>query len=141
MGKSHGPVTILRSIIMIIILYIVVSYHVIFCPKYRRRVLIDNIAERLKQLIREKETDYGYQVLDMEIMLDHVHMLIDVNPKKAVYTIVNMIKGYTSKILREEFPELGKRLPTLWTESKFISSVGAVTLETVKKYIEEQKNK
>jgi putative transposase len=52
-----------------------------------------------------------------------------------------MIKGYTSKILREEFPELRKRLPTLWTESKFISSVGAVTLETVKKYIEEQKNK
>ena len=59
--------------------------------------------------------------------------------KKGVYTIVNMIKWYTSKILREEFPELKKWLPTLWTESKFISSVGVVTLETVKKYIEEQK--
>lgn len=115
------------------------QYHVIFCSKYRRKILNDNIANRLKQLIIEKQTEYFYQVLDMEILLDHVHLLIDVNPKKGVYTIVNMIKGYTSKILREEFPELKKRLPTLWTESKFISSVGAVTLETVKKYIEEQK--
>lgn len=115
------------------------QYHVIFCSKYRRKILNDNIANRLKQLVIEKQTEYFYQVLDMEILLDHVHLLIDVNPKKGVYTIVNMIKGYTSKILREEFPELKKRLPTLWTESKFISSVGAVTLETVKKYIEEQK--
>lgn len=115
------------------------QYHVIFCSKYCRKILNDNIANRLKQLIIEKQTEYFYQVLDMEILLDHVHLLIDVNPKKGVYTIVNMIKGYTSKILREEFPELKKRLPTLWTESKFISSVGAVTLETVKKYIEEQK--
>ena len=122
------------------LLYIVVSqYHVIFCSKYCRKILNDNIANRLKQLIIEKQTGYFYQVLDIEILLDHVHLLIDVNPKKGVYTIVNMIKGYTSKILREEFPELKKRLPTLWTESKFISSVGAVTLETVKKYIEEQK--
>ena len=115
------------------------QYHVIFCSKYRRKILNDNIANRLKQLVIEKQTEYFYQLLDMEILLDHVHLLIDVNPKKGVYTIVNMIKGYTSKILREEFPELKKRLPTLWTESKFISSVGAVTLETVKKYIEEQK--
>lgn len=115
------------------------QYHVIFCSKYRRKILNDNIANRLKQLIIEKQTEYFYQVLDIEILLDHVHLLIDVNPKKGVYTIVNMIKGYTSKILREEFPELKKRLPTLWTESKFISSVGAVTLETVKKYIEDQK--
>lgn len=115
------------------------QYHVIFCSKYCRKILNDNIANRLKQLVIEKQTEYFYQVLDMEILLDHVHLLIDVNPKKGVYTIVNMIKGYTSKILREEFPELKKRLPTLWTESKFISSVGAVTLETVKKYIEEQK--
>ena len=77
----------------------------------------------------------------MEIMPDHVHLLIDVNPKIGVYQVVNRIKGYTSHVLREEFPELRRRLPTLWTHSKFISSVGAVTLEVVKKYIEGQKGK
>ena len=75
----------------------------------------------------------------MEVLLDHVHLLIDVNPKIGVFTVVNKIKGYTSRVLREEFPDLKSRLPTLWTESKFISSVGTVTLEIVKRYIEEQR--
>jgi putative transposase len=91
-------------------------------------------------LILAKQDDYGYEVLDMEVLPDHVHMLIDVNPKRGVFTIVNMIKAYTSHELREEFRELKPKLPTLWTQSKFISSAGAVTLEVVKKYIEAQKS-
>lgn len=117
------------------------QYHVIFCPKYRRKVLTGNIAERLKELILEKQGEFQYEILDMEVMPDHVHLLIDVDPKIGVYSVVSKIKGYTSKQLREEFPELKKKLPTLWTLSKFISSVGSVTLDVVKKYIEEQKNK
>jgi putative transposase len=115
------------------------QYHVIFCPKYRRKVLEQDIAKRLNQLIHEKQNEYGYEVLDMEVLSDHVHLLIDVNPKIGVFTVVNKIKGYTSRVLREEFPDLKSRLPTLWTESKFISTVGAVTLEVVKRYIEEQR--
>lgn len=117
------------------------QYHVIFCPKYRRKVLTGKIAERLKELILEKQEEFQYEILDMEVMPDHVHLLIDVDPKIGVYSVVSKIKGYTSKQLREEFPELKKKLPTLWTLSKFISSVGSVTLDVVKKYIEEQKNK
>lgn len=117
------------------------QYHVIFCPKYRRKVLTGKIAERLKELIIEKQEEFQYEILDMEVMPDHVHLLIDVDPKIGVYSVVSKIKGYTSKQLREEFPELKKKLPTLWTLSKFISSVGSVTLDVVKKYIEEQKNK
>lgn len=117
------------------------QYHVIFCPKYRRKVLTGRVAERLKELILEKQEEFQYEILDMEVMPDHVHLLIDVDPKIGVYTVVSKIKGYTSKQLREEFPELKKKLPTLWTLSKFISSVGSVTLDVVKKYIEEQKNK
>ena len=116
------------------------QYHVIFCPKYRRKVLVDGIEIRLKELILSKQEEYGYEVLDMEIMPDHVHLLLSVNPKTGVFQAVNHIKGYTSHELREQFPTLKSRLPTLWTQSKFISSVGAVTLEVVKKYIEEQKN-
>jgi len=95
----------------------------------------------LKKLIFEKQEQYDYKVLDMEIMPDHVHLLLDINPKKGVFYVVNQIKGYTSRVIRSEFPEIKRRLPTLWTRSKFISSVGAVTLEVVKRYIEEQKGK
>jgi len=116
------------------------QYHVIFCPKYRRSVLGDGIDQRLKELIKSKESEYGYEVLDIEVMPDHVHMILDVNPKIGIFTVVNRIKGYTSHELRSEFPSLKKRLPTLWTQSKFISSVGAVSLEVVKKYIQEQKS-
>jgi putative transposase len=116
------------------------QYHVIFCPKYRRKVLVDAVAKRMKELIIEKQEEYGYGVIEMEIMLDHVHLLLDIDPRIGVHPIVGKIKGYTSHTLRSEIPWLRKRLPTLWTRSKFISTVGAVTLEVVQKYIEAQKN-
>ena len=115
------------------------QYHVIFCQKYRRRVLVHPIDGKLKELILEKQSDYGYNVIEIEVMPDHLHLLIDVNPKKGVYYVVNRIKGYTSHVLREEFPELRRKLPTLWTHSKFISSVGAIIFKVVKRCIEEQK--
>jgi putative transposase len=117
------------------------QYHVIFCPKYRRPVLTGQIEERLKELILNKQDEYQYKLLDMEVMPDHVHLLLDVSPKFGIYRVVSLIKGYTSKTLRNEFPELRRKLPTLWTLSRFVSSVGAVSLETVIKYIEEQKGK
>lgn len=117
------------------------QYHVIFCPKYRRSVLTGKIEKRLKELIKQKEQEYHFQVLEMEVMPDHVHLLLDVNPKYGIYDIVNHIKGFTSHELRKEFKELRTKLPTLWTRSKFISTVGAVTLDVVKRYIEEQKGK
>jgi len=117
------------------------QYHVIFCPKYRRKILIGSIEKRLKELIIEKENEYGYSVIEQETMPDHVHLLIDINPKFGIYSIISKIKGYTSHTLRDEFPELKSRLPTLWTKSRFISTVGSVSLDVVKKYIEDQKNK
>jgi len=118
------------------------QYHVIFCPKYRRKVLSEPIAIKLKELIKSKQIEYGYNLEDLEILEDHVHMILDVNPKfGGIYRIVSKIKGYTSNQLRKEFPELKSKLPTLWTNSRFISSVGSVTLDIVKKYIENQKNK
>jgi len=73
-------------------------------------------------------------------MPDHVHLLLSVNPKTGIYPIITKIKGYTSHTLRQEYPTLVSKLPTLWTNSRFISTVGAVTIEVVKQYIEEQKN-
>jgi len=117
------------------------QYHVIFTTKYRRKVLSDEIQKRLKELIEEKQTEYEYQILEMEIMSDHVHLLLDINPQRGIYKIIGQIKGFTSNTLRNEFVELKRKLPTLWTRSKFISTVGSVSLEVVKKYIEEQKGR
>ena len=117
------------------------QYHVIFCPKYRRNVLKDGIDVRLKELILEKQDEYQYKILEMEVMPDHVHLLIDINPRLGVYHVVNQIKGYSSSVLRNEFPALKRKIPTLWTHSKFISTVGSATLESVQKYIEDQKGK
>ncbi len=115
------------------------QYHVIFCPKYRRKVLNGAVAERLKALILEKQEQYGYTVMEQEVMPDHVHLLLDVDPRVGVDSVVAKIKGYTSHELRQEFPWLKGRLPSLWTRSRFISTVGAVTLEVVQAYIADQK--
>ena len=115
------------------------QYHIIFCPKYRRHVLKNGIDERLKTLVLEKQNAYEYIVLGMEVMSDHIHLLLDINPKIGVYSVISKIKGYTSHALREEFIELKRKLPCLWTNSNFISTCGSVSLETVKKYIEDQK--
>lgn len=117
------------------------QYHVIFCPKYRRKVLVDGIDERIKELILEKQTEYGYEVIEMEVMPDHVHLLLDVNPQVGIMKVVGQIKGYTAHTIRKEFPWMKSRLPSLWTRSKFISTCGAVSLEVVKQYIQEQKGK
>jgi putative transposase len=114
-------------------------YHVIFCPKYRRPVLVDAVAARLKELVLDKQDEYGYTVLDIEVMPDHVHVLLDVDPRIGIASVVAKIKGYTSHELRAQFPWLRRRLPTLWTRSKFISSVGTVTLDVVQSYMASQK--
>ena len=117
------------------------KYHIIFTPKYRRSVLESPIDTRLKELILEKQEDYGYEIIEMEVMPDHVHLLISIQPDVNIRSMISNLKGYTSRILRQEFPELETRLPSLWTRSMFVATVGAVSLETVKKYIEEQKTR
>lgn len=117
------------------------QYHVVFCPKYRRSVLKDGVDTRLKELIVEYGGQKGFEVLEMEIMPDHVHLLLDIPPTKRVRDIVTTLKGFTAHSLRREFKSLKTRLPSLWTRSSFISSVGTVSLEVVKRYIENQKKK
>lgn len=116
------------------------QYHVIWTTKFRRPVLTNQMQNRLKEIILENQKNYDYEILEIETMTDHIHLLIDTEPKKGIFRTIKYIKGLTSRILRDEFKELKSRLPCLWTRSKFISTVGSVSLETVKKYIEDQKN-
>ena len=115
------------------------KYHVVWCPKYRRKVLTGNIEERLKEIIIKKARELKSEIIELEIMPDHVHLLIEVDPQFGIHKLVKNIKGYTSKILRQEFKELRTKIPTLWTNSYFVSTVGGAPLSIIKQYIENQK--
>lgn len=117
------------------------TYHVVFCPKYRRKVLVDGVDGRFKELAPAVLSDAfpGAEVSEMEVMPDHVHLLLSLPPDVAVSRAVKRIKGATSHALREEFPWLKKRIPTLWTNSYFASTVGGAPLGAVVDYIANQK--
>lgn len=117
-----------------------VGYHLIWCPKYRRSVLVEPIEVRLKELLLQKAKDIGVSIEKMEVMPDHVHLFVKSDPTASPHFIVQQLKGYTSRILRQEFPTLRSRLPTLWTRSYYVESVGHISESVIKKYIEDQKN-
>ncbi|WP_089007440.1 IS200/IS605 family transposase [Micromonospora viridifaciens] len=117
------------------------GFHVVWCPKYRRRVLDGRIEERLKQLIREVVDEKGAWLVALEVMPDQVHLLVEVDPQYGVHRLVKAIKGRSSRVLREEFPSLRSRLPTLWTNSYFVATTGEVPLAAVEEYVEQQRGR
>jgi len=116
------------------------KYHVVWCPKYRRRVLVNEVEARLKEIIRQTVTEFRADLIEMEVMPDHVHLLVEVDPQFGIHKLVKLIKGRSSRLMRQEFPTLKSRLPSLWTNSYFVSTVGGAPLEIVKQYIEQQKH-
>lgn len=130
-------------------------YHVVWCPKRRRKVLTSNdprlknppiagdpgpVDERLAEIIHEWADETGSEIAELEIMPDHVHLLVSVDPQYGIGKFIRMAKGKSSKLLRAEFPSLKRRIPTLWTNSYFVSTVGGAPLEIVKQYIQNQRN-
>ena len=115
-----------------------IQYHLVWCPKRRKPVLVGEVKDRLEQIIRQVADELGVKVLELAINPDHVHLFISAYPTIPVHKIVRRIKGRSSNILRREFPELLK-LPSLWTHSYYVSTIGAVSREDVEKYIEAQK--
>jgi putative transposase len=116
------------------------KYHVVWCPKYRRKVLILGIAERLKQIIFEACQEHQADILSIEILPDHVHLLVECDPQFGIHRLVRLMKGRSSRFLRQEFPVLKRKLPTLWTNSYFVSTVGGEPLSVMKQYIENQRH-
>ena len=115
------------------------KYHVVWCPKYRRKVLVDGVDERLKAIVRSVVAERDAAVIEMEVMPDHVHLLVEVDPQFGIHRLVRLVKGRSSRLLREEFPHLRSRLPTLWTNSYFVATVGGAPLAVIKQDIESQK--
>jgi len=114
------------------------KYHLVWCPEYRRPVLVDAVADRLTALLHEKATTLGLRIHALDVMPDHVHVFIEDNPTFSPSHLAHQFKGYTSRVLRAEFPHLRSRLPTLWSRSYFVASVGYVTERAVQRYIDTQ---
>lgn len=115
------------------------SYHIIWTTKYRRDVLSnDEVSTRLKELVEEKCAELEVEIKELSVQPEHVHLFISASPILSVQFIVNQIKGYSSRMLRKEFPKVKSRLPSLWTRSYYVDSVGTLNEYTIRKYINEQ---
>ena len=115
-------------------------YHVVWCPKYRRNVIDDTVDIRLKEIIREVCAERNAPIEAIETMPDQVHLLVVVDPQYGIHRLVKQIKGRSSRLLRQEFPHLKSRIPTLWTNSYFVATTGGSTLEVIQRYVENQPN-
>ena len=116
------------------------AYHVVWCPKYRRPVIEGAVGERLKQIIREVCAERECNLIELETMPDHVHLLVECDPQYGIHRLVKQIKGRSSRVLRQEFDSLRSRLPTLWTNSYFVATVGGAPLGIIKQYVANQRN-
>jgi putative transposase len=116
------------------------QYHVIWCVKYRRKVLTGVVETRLKEILAQVAVDVQCEIQEMETDQDHVHLLISCDPQFGIHKVVKRMKGRSSKMLRDEFPHLKSRIPTLWTNSYFVATVGGAPLAVIKQYIKDQQS-
>ncbi len=114
-----------------------VNYHIVFCPKYRRRVLVGDVWMKLGALIRERISDLGGEIRPLGVMPDHVHLFCRMTPNLAPYETVRRVKGYTSRVLRQEFLHL-RNVRNLWTPSYFLGTTGDRSSSVVQEYIKRQ---
>jgi putative transposase len=114
---------------------------VVWCPKYRRRVIGGRMEARLKEIIAEVIEEKGAWLMEMQTMPDHVHLLVEMDPQFGVHRLVKAIKGRSSRVLRQELPWLRSRLPSLWTNSYFVATVGGVPSSVITRYVARQKGR
>ncbi|WP_270839702.1 IS200/IS605 family transposase [Peptacetobacter hiranonis] len=114
------------------------KYHIIWCPKYRKPVLVEDVEKMLKNILSFKANELGAEIIEMETDKDHVHLLISCDPQFGIHRVVKGLKGFSARVLRENFPHLKSTMPSMWTNSYFCATVGSISLETVKEYIENQ---
>ena len=118
-----------------------INYHFVFCPRYRRKIFLNERLDiRFKELVNKIAEENDFKIVALETDKDHCHLFLNALPSYSPSDIMAKIKGGTSKILREEFKELNS-MPNLWTRSYFVSTVGNVSSETVKQYVENQRKR
>jgi len=114
------------------------GYHVLWCSKYRRPVLTGPVKDRCEELIRDKAAEHGWDIVALDVLPDQVRLFVKPDQTASPAYVANQFKGCTSRYLRSEFPHLRSKLPTLWSRSYFVASVGAVSATAVARYIDTQ---
>ncbi len=120
-----------------------IQYHIVWCVKYRKNLLVNNISKRLKEIITDQSFAHGFNIIEMETDLDHIHMLIECSPQHYIPNILKALKGNSARFLFKEFPQLKNSLwgGHLWNPSYFVCTVSDRTEEQIKKYIHDQPTK
>ena len=116
------------------------NYNLVWCSKYRRKILVGEVAERLRELLEEKAEELGLQINSLEVMPDYLKISVSGDATRPLQWIVNQLKGHSGRKLREEFPKLRSRVPTCWTRSYFAETLGFSSNASMQEYIERQKN-
>lgn len=114
------------------------TYRVVWCSKYRRNVIDGDVGNRLKEIAHEVCRERDARIVRIVLMPDYVDMVVTVDPQLGIHRLVKQIKGQSSRLLRQEYPALRSRLPTLWTNSYFVATIGVAPIDIVKEYIESQ---
>ena len=120
------------------------QYHIIWCPRFRFNVLKNGVDESLKEILLKISQRYEYEIKEMEIMPDHIHIFISTKPTVAPSDVVRTLKSISAIELFKQYPDLKKfysRCGSLWSKGYFASSIGNVSEETVRRYIQGQKSK
>ena len=131
MGQGYRHTTTTVSLI---------NYHFVFCPRYRRKVLVKDVDRRFREILQEVCDEHDLLIVSLEVMPDHVHFFVNAPPSISPSDIMAKVKGVTSRKLRQEFEHLC-HLPSLWTRSFFCSTAGNVSSETIQRYTAEQKKR
>lgn len=118
-----------------------INYHFVFCPRYRRKIFEDSeVDARFKELVQKVCKKNEWKILAIETDEDHCHLFVNVQPNYSPSDVMRIIKGATSKKIRDEFEHLNK-MPSLWTRSFFVSTAGTVSSDTIKRYVESQRTR
>jgi putative transposase len=117
------------------------NYHLVFCPKYRIPVLVDDVAEDLEALLREKAVELGVEIKHLSIQPDHVHLFVKASPEYSPAKLAHQFKGYSSRRLRQKYRHLVSRMPSLWSRSFYVGSAGHVSDKTIANYIAAQETR
>lgn len=119
------------------------AYHIVWIPKYRKKVFLGGVENETKRLIRECAIHHGLKILAVETVIDHVHVFVSAPPRFSPTLIANLLKGYTSRYLREKYPILKKKCgkDQLWTQAYYVGTAGQVSCTTIRRYIMECQGK
>lgn len=117
-----------------------IQYHIVWCVKYRHKILLDDVDARLKEILNQIANDNHFTISEMESDVDHIHLLVDCSPQHSIPSIIKALKGVSARLLFKEFPSLKKILRGghLWNPSYFVATVSENTEEQIRQYIQNQ---